>query len=1509
MLNSKIKTITQFIMVMLILSVIIAVPAMAANHTYYDGVAIENGKFVGINETLGSSEYAYVTIADYDFENNAWSTSIDASRFTTYDGSENLTENGVVLIRLADTTSTSAAFYVDGENYLERAEIGEIVTDTYTHVDMERVDSFVAGKWTGDGAQKSTSWTISSYYRYSSIYYISETWCNFINDTVRTAYITSPTAVVNRRKLISEFETARYMYAYQSHEILPVDELETIAYISGIRQGSLTASSPSGSPIMTKVVVYVLSPSGELVPYTWTDITGYTANGSSGGYTDHSFSIKNEFPTAVGAVMGLEFYPFGDLPTDTVFSEASSYTSICLAFEFKPDGYTTKYKNENMVIPFQYNGENTSYIKGYADNTFKPDAKINKAEVSTILARLLLSSDVMPKGYLSDFADVTVDAWYHDAVAFLEFNNAYSYISGTKLNPEEDITRGELAELIFKASKLIKRDAENIFSDVDEANEYYDAIVTLSDIGIINGYGDGTFRPDATVSRAETVTMINRLINLAVNDKTVDKTTLENTFSDIEGHWAEYQVLMASNDKVKTKAMRENTSIIEETADTITIDTNHVKVTIQKELARVTEIINKDNSENVISTTLTPWFASLISANNILFNPIYADVVNGRLEIEFSNGDKAYFIVEEFDNYFTVELDSDLPFNTKYIDFGILNVNCAFSTSDPDSYRLSALGMTTTLNTVNRPGGTAKKTMGRVYEAVGNTIGSKMGITFSKYGGQIEGAHRAYLKEIQSAIDPEVGVTSTKGGAFTYDIGDAYNHYNDALFYDYAIISSNLNPNNASDTAKLAKNYSIDIVDVHRGLFRDGDFHFNCAKVDGDGDFVSAALFKERITDKFNAEGVLLSLHTYSAMINTSATSITSNPKWQKQLAYNEENTLTLKANMTSGTNTMTVNEDFSEMTIPQGQSYSSKYTGYFLIDEEIVSCWASSSRDPEAGTIKVTRGCFGTTAAEHKAGTVAYNLGAYYGGLQPEPGSELFYYIAEQTAKAYNEGGFDMIYLDGFESVGHFIDNKDLQNYYYSEFVRILINNCEKTPMLESSDNPIGMWVARGKSGAVDHPYRQYKKFNRGHFSSNVYSYKNYHTATLGWFHYAPDMSDTYKNMTSKTLFRDDIDMLGAMAIAYNFSTVPNGFTLNSFTNYPQMSENYQYYNIYSRLRKGFYFSDAVKAALQEGLAAKKEYQIFDNNGEWAFREMYYDSNIIRDMTDTLFVTGSGTNSFSEQTPYVRIEQRYSALPDAAETVLVAQSTHNSEAGYYTASTKNLTNLRAIKVKVTGNGSATDGILISLKESNSSNSDRIDHFIPLNFTGEREFILMDADNAEHDGYSFSGFLTYDTTNYYTYRNTPEISAINYIQIAKTGNCTGVVIGDIRACANVDAPALNPSVTIADSEGNALGTITFGTTLHSGEYIEYLPDEGKAYRNYYDGNYHKVEEITFTGNVTVPAGDFSYTYGGTYGGTEATTPPLRAKVVIGLQGEIIENEDTWTAPEVEIPADSIKLGA
>ena len=127
------------------------------------------------------------------------------------------------------------------------------------------------------------------------------------------------------------------------------------------------------------------------------------------------------------------------------------------------------------------------------------------------------------------------------------------------------------------------------------------------------------------------------------------------------------------------------------------------------------------------------------------------------------------------------------------------------------------------------------------------------------------------------------------------------------------------------------------------------------------------------------------------------------------------------------------------------------------------------------------------------------------------------------------------------------------------------------------------------------------------------------------------------------------------------------------------------------------------------------------------------------------------------------------------------------------------------------------------------------------------------------------------------------------------------MIDDLVACTAVNNPVNMPSVKIGDTE------ITFNTTIRSGEYVEYFPELNKAYLHSYaknadgtNGVAKTVTEVSFTGSLTVPEGDFTYTYNG----TPDIDAPLRAQVVLGLKSaDVIANESGWTAPEVELEDD------
>ncbi len=1481
MKNKKFSFVLTFVLAFMLLSAVFAVSASAE-------ITVKDGVVIGLDASA-NYEYAQVTIANYETPTY---TALETGK-TEISG---LTP-GIWFIKNTDTSAVKAV-WVEGDAE-DRNDIGEVYYSESCGKDVVRAQtttSWVDGVWTGTSAINHS--TFATYY-ISSHSHISSSQAQGLSE-----------GTVSQTNVRSQFLSVFYRYAYAPEEIIPVEDLYTLGFNVGVRQTAFTVSYSSTATDPNLKTIYNL--------YTMDEtgaVTVHTAKMNIAHKTEntHTLSVAVDFPEAKGWVLGIEIYPYGEMPRNglTITSSKNSnniWINSCFYVQYIPDVYTTRNKVGSIILPFQYNGVNTAYIQGYGDGTFKPDGDITKAEISTILTKLLLRSDNIPSGGTTKFTDYSVNDWYYDAVNYLEKLKVFDYVTGTKLNAAEPVTRGELAQIIYGLVTL-KGSGTSSFSDVTKETPYSTAILALADNGIINGYGDETYRPEASVTRAEAVTIVNRAVNLIADDTTVNEEALSNGFSDINGHWAKAQILMAANDNVKSdRHIAADASDILETDSAIQFETTQLRVTINKTNGKVTSLINKYDNSEILGATVTPWFAYITVDSGFSFTPKLLDIVDGRLKVVFANGVEAYFIIDVNDNYFTIELDSQLPLGVKLIQFGNITVNTAFST-DVDSYRISAVSMHMNTNMVSRPGGAAKATTGYAMRKFG-TMGAKLGITFSKFGGSKTGEHREYLKDILDAIDRSVGISSTKGSAYTYDNTD--------VFGDYVIQSGNLTASTATETAQTLKKYSIDQLDFHQGgsSFIQGDFNFKCAAVTGET-FTTAAQFKERIGNLVTAEGIQLGLHTYTSLVDASAKTILTNPKWQKQIMHLESENLTLASDVAADATVFPTNEDPSGIKLVGEKAgggtsslpWSGPNTGYFLIDEEIVLVTASDT----TGLTTVSRGKCGTTAVAHSAGAKIIHYLGHYGMFQPIPGSELFYHVADLTAKAYNDGGFEMIYLDGFESFARNIFAPSEEHwYYYASFLQRLLSQLDRDPVIEGSAFPVAFWNARARGGAVDHGTRETKKYNYNHLTSNRGYLNAYLTATLGWFHYAPDMSASYKNTYSKTMFLDDLDYMGSMGIAFDMSTVANGFAVSTYSSYPTISNNTMYYSLYSRLRKANYFSDNVKATLQEGILNGKEYKVQEqSDGSWAFREMTYFKNKVFDLEDTTYATGSGTNPYNAQTPYIRVEQRFSTLSKNEVTVLAFDEAAevSTLTGTHSFTATNLSSTRAFKIKVYGNGDSSDGILLTLRSASVSETGRLDFFLPTAHTGWREFILIDADNADYDGYDFAGD-SITSCDYSTFRNSYDFTTANSVAVNIAGDCAGVMIDDLRAYTITNSPAVNPSVTINGS------TITFSATLRSGEFIEYFPELGKAYHHSYNysttsptnnGNTATVSEISFSGSVTVPVGDFTYTYNaskktgsdvtlGTVGG------PLRAKVVIGLQSsELIANEDTWTAtlPEME----------
>ena len=172
-------------------------------------------------------------------------------------------------------------------------------------------------------------------------------------------------------------------------------------------------------------------------------------------------------------------------------------------------------RNDTVTIPDEVptglNGDDHyAYIVGYPDSTVRPQNGITRAEVATIFFRLLTDETRDANSTKSNsYSDVASNAWYNHAVSTL---SAMGIIKGSngKFNPNAPITRAEFAAIAARFDDNANTTTAD-FSDI-ASHWAKNEISAASNNGWIYGYTDGTFRPDNHITRAEAMTLVNRVL-------------------------------------------------------------------------------------------------------------------------------------------------------------------------------------------------------------------------------------------------------------------------------------------------------------------------------------------------------------------------------------------------------------------------------------------------------------------------------------------------------------------------------------------------------------------------------------------------------------------------------------------------------------------------------------------------------------------------------------------------------------------------------------------------------------------------------------------------------------------------------------------------------------------------------------------------------------------------------------------------------------------------------------
>ena len=198
--------------------------------------------------------------------------------------------------------------------------------------------------------------------------------------------------------------------------------------------------------------------------------------------------------------------------------------------------------------------EQQGIVRGFDDGTFRPDGDMTRAEAAAIFARLISEEKDETASGKATFTDIAGSAWYAAEVGYLEkYGIIGGYEDGT-FRPDAPVTRAEFTAMTVRYYGLfheVKYPA-NTTKYADVSNSYWAVkdITFATNEKWLNGYADGSFRGDSNITRAEVVTVANRVMGRTPDKEYInDNLAALNKFTDLKNnsHWAYYDIMEAAN--------------------------------------------------------------------------------------------------------------------------------------------------------------------------------------------------------------------------------------------------------------------------------------------------------------------------------------------------------------------------------------------------------------------------------------------------------------------------------------------------------------------------------------------------------------------------------------------------------------------------------------------------------------------------------------------------------------------------------------------------------------------------------------------------------------------------------------------------------------------------------------------------------------------------------------------------------------------------------------------------
>ncbi len=758
-----------------------------------------------------------------------------------------------------------------------------------------------------------------------------------------------------------------------------------------------------------------------------------------------------------------------------------------------------------------------------------------------------------------------------------------------------------------------------------------------------------------------------------------------------------------------------------------------------------------------------------------------------------------------FDNYFTYEIVDDMQEPLERIEFADMKLDFE------GDFAAAAISMTVNGVVPRIPRNTERRIRGVVRRTSGNSKGAKVGEVMSPFSLQ-----RDILKELCSTIDPEKGIVLRTSGPWTKDYLPNYENYMIILGFKPELV----------ERADEYKAMGVDQYDFHQGEWAFWQGNFKCTKLR------DMTEFREKFSDPLKEKGISCAIHTYAHYIHKSCVEYLADPKWQKDLLTGE--VYTLSEDISAEDDIINVLEDISGLSTDY--SFFSQSLPYIIIGNEIISYVKDHGRFESCA-----RGVCGTKAVAHKKGEKVIHLKGKFNLFSPIPGSELFLEIARNTAKAYNEGGFKMIYLDALDGLYSLpID----QHYYSAQFVHEIIKHCNTEPTIEYAAPCGSVWCAMGRTGAWDAPYKGYRGFNKYHVVMNHKDGDFCHLlGMMGWYGLYPQ-SDGYPvgqpgNYNTKYHHWDETEFLGSLCLIHGYSMVfrnglPSGRT-------PALDRNIRIFKKYHDVKMSRYFSDEYLEKLKD---PDREYFLKEKRGgKWTFEEKAFPFKRYFDIADKSRAVEEFVNPFGAQTPFVRLEAGLSTLKENGMLLLPLDENKQISTEPYTytfASPIDCTNNNAIVFRIKGNGKKGSAVRVTFgcKKARGGAA----YIVDTDFEGWREYTFLESDNGERPDLPFD---SRDGHFYNVYLHGIKLEAMSHIKIDTACDVEGVRMGSIYGYRMSYEVTKNPKIKVGNTE------VMFECELQSTDFIEFDGEKAEVIDRY--GN---SKPVYFEGGIKVPKGKF-----------------------------------------------------